>query len=119
MKRNATENDVLVGLGDLEKLADRYEEAAVMLRKLAKSLRSVTSGFGGVEAPRKVSGGRKAALHANAGPSKRKGMSSIVRKRLSETMKKRWAERKKQKQPVLARRATDDAVGNGQRGQVA
>lgn len=120
MKRNATKNDVLIGLGELEKLAGRYEATAIMLRKLAKGLRSVTNGFGGVEVPHKATEGRKAPLRTNAGHPKKKGMSPAARKRLSEAMKKRWADKKAQaKGPKLARRASDEAVGNAQRGQVA
>lgn len=120
MKRNATKNDVLIGLGELEKLAGRYEATAITLRKLAKGLRSVTNGFGGVEVPQKPSEGRKAAKQAKAGPQKRKPMSAIVRKRLSEAMKARWeAKRATNQKPKLARRANDEPVGNAQQGRVA
>lgn len=120
MKRNATKNDVLIGLGELEKLAGRYEATAITLRKLAKGLRSVTNGFGGVEAPQKAPEGRKTALRAKAGQPKKKGLSPAARKRLSEVMKKRWADRKAQaKGPKLTRRASDEAVGNVPKGQVA
>lgn len=87
-----------------------------MLRKLARGLRSVTNGFGEVKVPQKPAEGRKAAKRTDAGHSKKKGMSLAARKRLSEAMKARWQERK---QPKLARRQTDEALGNGQKGQVA
>lgn len=120
MKRNTTKNDVLIGLGELEKLAGRYEATAKTLRKLAKGLRSVTNGFGGVEASRKATESRKVTKHAITPHPKKKGMSPAARKRLSEAMKKRWADKKAQaKGPKLARRASDEAVGNASRGQVA
>lgn len=116
MKRNS-ENEALIGIGKLEQLAQAYGRTGKTLQKLARSLRKVTEE---VRVHGKVTEAATRQPRAKATPPKKKGMSPAARKRLSDAMKKRWAEKKAQaKGPKLARRANDEPVGNGQRGQVA
>lgn len=115
MKRNS-ENEALIGIGKLEQLAQAYGRTGKTLQKLARSLRKVTEE---VRVHGKATEAAMRQPRAKAAPPKKKGMSPAARKRLSEAMKKRWADKKAAKGPKLARRASDETVGNGQKGQVA
>lgn len=91
-------------MGELEKLAGKYEATAKILRRVAKSLRKLTEGFGQAQALQihpelKKRAGRQIQAkgrHSTAAPQppKRKGMSPARRKALSEAMRVRWAEKR-------------------------
>ena len=97
-------NDALIGVGKLERLAKGYAQASKTLLKLVKALRRLTDDVQAhpqAPEPRKVAK-RPVAAHSNAKP-KRKGMSAAAKRKLSEAMKARWAERKAEKAPKPAK----------------
>lgn len=96
-----TKQEALVGVGELEKLASKYEATAKILRRVAKSLRKVMGEFGQAQVPQKATEGSKGRPRARKGhstatpqPPKRKGMSAEARKKLSQLAKIRWAEKR-------------------------
>lgn len=73
--------DALIGIGDLLKLAGKYEQTAKMLRSVARGLGGVMDSFGQQPAAEKS--------------RKRKQMSPAARRKLSQAMKLRWQEKKR------------------------
>jgi hypothetical protein len=74
-------------LAELRGERDRITQAMIALESLDKTVRT----------SRKLGGRPKGS--STSAPKRRKGLTAAGRKRLSEMMKKRWAERKKAAKP--------------------
>jgi len=119
--RGRPKDDALIGIGKLEALARAYASTAKTLLKLARSLRRVTDEVGrhaeAMESSERPLRHKK--RHSTVAPQpQKKGMSPAARKKLSQMMKIRWAEKR-----VMAHKPNGQhkkaIVGEALKGQVA
>jgi len=100
MARNRDEEATIVSISKLDRLAEEHEKTAKTLHKLARAFRGLLSELAGAEASEAPAKGRKRPLkrgkgHSTAAPQpQKKGMSPAARKKLSQMMKVRWAEKR-------------------------
>jgi len=71
---------------DIERIVAELEQERDRISQVIASLKGINSS-GGTR--------RSAAWNVRPGSKRRGGMSAAARKRLSQTMKKRWAEKRK------------------------
>jgi len=132
MARNRDEEATIVSISKMDRLAEEHEKTAKTLHKLARAFRGLLNELAGTEASEAPAKGRKRPLrhkkrHSTAAPEpQKKGMSPAARKKLSQMMRLRWAERKAQaaaKEAQNARQLNGQhkraPVGEALKGQVA
>ena len=100
--RNAKQESeaTIVSISKLDRLAEEHEKTAKTLYKLARAFRGLLNELAGPDASEAPAKGKKRPLrrkkrHSTAAPQPRKkGMSPAARKKLSQMMKIRWAEKR-------------------------